>query len=107
MNIDRICTPGRTWLDLRLVEGGGYRMDRILKLNKETYFYEKTASLNLSSFGIASSRIFCGTAFVEGNCCTTNTTAGFLLQRERVRCRNLRDICHRDERRGIKDEDVP
>src|SRR5690349_2122763 len=74
-------------------------------LEKENSPYESTR-LNCSCPCVASNRLLCRTTSVEGSCCTTTTTAGFVLQRERIRYRSLRDICNRDGRRGNQDKDV-
>ena len=61
--------------------------------------YEKI-SLSHSCPWVSSSGLLCRTtSSLEGSCFAT-TTAAFVLQRERIRCRHLRDICNRDERRG-------
>jgi hypothetical protein len=43
-----------------------------------------------------------GSIFETGFCASSTATAGFLLQRERIRYWSLRDICNRNERRGDK-----
>jgi hypothetical protein len=40
----------------------------------------------------------------EVSYCSAAGSTGFVLQRERIRYWSLRDLCHRDERRGNSDQ---